>query len=451
MSLARNDLVGLAGPALLARESDERLVALVHDGDENAFAAIVDRYRASLERVCRRTLSPARAEDALQQAFASAYVALSRGVQPAALRAWLTTIAHNAAINELRDRQPESLEVGRELGDDEVPHDIVTRRESLRSVMRAVVDLPSRQRQVIVRQEFGGDSQEQIAGELGLTIGAVRQLAHRARCSIRAAAAALTPAPLWHRLSWLSGPCEGTELVAGSALAVAAKTAVAILVVGVAGGAAELTAARAPALLPPAATTATATATAKSAPHRRAAARPAGAARVPASFGATARATTGRASTAGRPHGDRPQAPTATRHRTAGVAPSSVAPAAQPAAATPPARVPAVEPTPDPHGGDHGIAGSEPGPGHGDHKRHGGSGHGRGGTSSGAAAVSGPGSPDTAAIPAPAADIDHVAEVEDEPQPVPEMDEVKVESDSSRGRNGSTSSEPSSGRAARSG
>ncbi|MEA2243460.1 MAG: hypothetical protein QOD24_3016 [Solirubrobacteraceae bacterium] len=446
MRPARNDLVGLAGPALLARESDERLVALVHDGDENAFAAIVGRYRAPLERVCRRTLPAARAEDALQQAFASAYVALSRGVQPAALRPWLTTIAHNAAINELRDRQPESLEVVRELGDDEVPHDIVTRRESLRSVMRAVVDLPSRQRPVIVRQEFGGDSQQQIAGDLGLTIGAVRQLAHRARCSIRAAAAALMPAPLLQRLPWLSGPFDGTELVAGSALAVAAKTAAAILAAGAAGaasaagaagGAVELTAARVP--------VAVAHAPAKSAPQHRAAARPAGAARVPASSGEAARATTGRRSTAGRPHRARPHAPTAERDRSAGVAPSAVAPAAQPAAASPPVGAPAPEPTQHADG-EHGTTGSEPESGHSNHNGHGGSGQGRGGASSGAAAVSGSGSLDAGASSAPAADAQHAAEVQDEPEPAPEIeDEVKAHPDSSGGRSGPSSPDPPPG------
>lgn len=240
--LARNELVGFAGPALLARESDERLVALVRDGDENAFAAIVARYRQPLERHCRRTLSPSRAEDALQQTFAKAYVALSEGAQPGALRAWLYAIAHNTAVNGLRDRQSESLEAAGEYGVHQQTHEIVAGRESLRSVVRAVVGLPARQRQVLVRQEFEGATQEQIAAELGLSTGAVRQLAHRARSTVRAAAGALIPAPLWRLLPWQLGCTGGGDVALNSAFAaVIGKTAVVLLMATAAGGAVELT------------------------------------------------------------------------------------------------------------------------------------------------------------------------------------------------------------------
>jgi RNA polymerase sigma factor (sigma-70 family) len=239
---ARGELVGFAGPALLARESDERLAALVRDGDHNAFAAIVARYRLPLERHCRRTLPPSRAEDALQQTFAKAYVALSEGAQPIALKAWLYAIAHNTSLNGLRDRDGESLEAAGEFGAHHQTHDIVARRESLRSLVRAVGSLPSRQRQVLVRQEFEGASQEQIAAELGLSTGAVRQLAHRARSTVRAAAAAMIPAPLWRLFPWQLGYTGGKEVALSSAFAaVVGKSAVVLLMATAAGGAVQLT------------------------------------------------------------------------------------------------------------------------------------------------------------------------------------------------------------------
>lgn len=249
----RGELVGLAGPALLARETDERLAALVREGDENAFAALVERYRRPLERHCRRTLPPARAEDALQQAFARAYLALVRGAEPASVRGWLYTIAHNTAVNGLRDRQAESLDEVADLHAQRQPDDILAGREALRSVVRAVGGLPSRQRHVLVRQELDGRSHEQIASELGLTTGAVRQLAHRARASVRAAAAAVIPAPIWRLLPGQLGRSGGGELIAGSAFgAIVGKTAVALIAVAAAGGAVELTVAR-PASAPQAA------------------------------------------------------------------------------------------------------------------------------------------------------------------------------------------------------
>jgi DNA-directed RNA polymerase specialized sigma24 family protein len=52
----------------------------------------------------------------------------------------------------------------------------------------AVRALPDSQREVIVRHAFDGDSHERIAADLGVTAGAIRQLAFRARGTLRAAA-----------------------------------------------------------------------------------------------------------------------------------------------------------------------------------------------------------------------------------------------------------------------
>ena len=113
---------------LLGGASDERLVALARAGDEQAFAAIVERYRAPLLRYCHGFLPPAAAEDALQQTFINAYAALSRDTAraPVSLRPWLYRVAHNAALNVARDPQagldqlPEGLD-GVERPDEVVP------------------------------------------------------------------------------------------------------------------------------------------------------------------------------------------------------------------------------------------------------------------------------------------------------------------------------------------
>src|SRR3954447_3558284 len=87
---------------LLRTQSDARLVALAREGHERAFEAIVERYRKPLLRTCRRVLSEARAEDALQQALVAAWRGLQRGDDVRELRPWLHRIAHNTALNQLR-------------------------------------------------------------------------------------------------------------------------------------------------------------------------------------------------------------------------------------------------------------------------------------------------------------------------------------------------------------
>jgi predicted alpha/beta-fold hydrolase len=59
------------------------------------------------------------------------------------------------------------------------------------SGIRAVGALPPKQRQVIVRHALEGDSHERIAADFGMSAGAIRQLVHRARRTVREAAAGL--------------------------------------------------------------------------------------------------------------------------------------------------------------------------------------------------------------------------------------------------------------------
>ena len=98
----------------------------------------------------------------------------------------------------------------------------------------AVSALPPKQRQVIVRHAVDGDSHERIATDLGMSAGSIRQLAHRARRTVREAAAALLPGPLLRVLPF--GPDAAEVLPAAGGGAVLAKVAVVVVAAGAAGG-----------------------------------------------------------------------------------------------------------------------------------------------------------------------------------------------------------------------
>ena len=70
------------------------------------------------------------------------------------------------------------------------------RRWVMRRTLTGLAALPEAQREALLRTAVEGRSQEQVAAELGLSEGAVRGLVYRARAALRAAATALTPAPL---------------------------------------------------------------------------------------------------------------------------------------------------------------------------------------------------------------------------------------------------------------
>ena len=204
----------------------------------------MERYRRPIMRYVSRILPPERAEDVVQQSFVKAYEAMRRDAATLQLRPWLYRIAHNNALNALRDRGLRHAELDDRLDGVERPDQALERAQGLRELVVAVQALPERQREAILLRELEGRSYQEIAVTLGVTDGAVRQLLNRARNSLRAAAAAVTPWPLLSRLAAgeSADPVAvrvGEAVGASAAGAVAAKVCATALVTGaVIGGAA---------------------------------------------------------------------------------------------------------------------------------------------------------------------------------------------------------------------
>jgi RNA polymerase sigma factor (sigma-70 family) len=198
---------------VLRTQSDERLVALARGGSEAAFQAIVERYRRPLQRACRRVLSESRAEDAVQQAFMAAWMALERGDEVLALRAWLLMIARNTSLNALRVPGFDYAELRESLDTGAAPQEALERREVMRQTLAGLAALPERQREALLRSAVAGVSYADIAHDLGLSEGATRQLVLRARTTMRAAATALVPWPLVQALA-TGGRTDTTQRIA---------------------------------------------------------------------------------------------------------------------------------------------------------------------------------------------------------------------------------------------
>jgi RNA polymerase sigma factor (sigma-70 family) len=234
----------LAGTTLLHTQSDERLVDLTRAGNGRAFEAIVTRYRRQLLRYCSGILPPERAEDAVQQAFLNAYKGIVAGEAELKLRPWLYRIAHNSALNLLRQNGWSYDQIPEDFDGVVQPPQAVEQSERIRQMVRSVQELPERQRDAIVLRELEGRSYEEIAAALGVSDGAVRQLLNRARTTLRAAATSITPPQLVQRIAEQAGAdapaaariAEVSTAGAGGAMTLA-KLGTAVLVAGaVAGG-----------------------------------------------------------------------------------------------------------------------------------------------------------------------------------------------------------------------
>jgi RNA polymerase sigma factor (sigma-70 family) len=190
----------------LQTQPDGRLVELARAGHERAFEALVRRYRGPLLAYCRRVAPRGTAaEDILQQGLLQAWKALSGGAEVRDARAWLYRIVHNVAITALRAGG--ELPDGIVLGPGSTPVDqLVEQRMAARDALAGLAALPDLQRQVMVSTALDGQSHEEIAAAMGLTSGSVRGLIYRARSTLRAAAAAVIPAPV---INWALGDAGG--------------------------------------------------------------------------------------------------------------------------------------------------------------------------------------------------------------------------------------------------
>jgi RNA polymerase sigma factor (sigma-70 family) len=202
-------MTAYAGLRLIASESDQRLVELACRGDANAFAGIITRYRSPLQRYCGGLVPSSAVDDVVQQAFVNAWGAFSRGAEVRELKPWLYRIARNTAFKSLREARPTD-ELPETLCGADSPHADLERRMATREALTAVAGLPARQREALVCSAIAGNSLNEVAHGMGVSVLAARQLVHRARVAVRAAAAALIPLP--YRLAfWRAGRAGGAE------------------------------------------------------------------------------------------------------------------------------------------------------------------------------------------------------------------------------------------------
>jgi RNA polymerase sigma factor (sigma-70 family) len=210
----------------LSAQPDARLAELAAGGEERAFETLARRHRRALARYCARIGVPEhRVDDVLQQSLTKAWLSLSGGQEVREPRAWLYRIVHNASINSIRSARRhahdplESLPLALVPSTGEEPGLALRARDALGHVAA----LPEMQREAIVMTAIEGRSHEEAAGLLGVSDGAVRGLVHRARTTLRSAAAALAPQGLLGMLARLGGDAplaeRSVEMSAGGAAA----------------------------------------------------------------------------------------------------------------------------------------------------------------------------------------------------------------------------------------
>jgi RNA polymerase sigma-70 factor (ECF subfamily) len=208
---------GATATLVIERDNDDQLLASIRDGDDAAFATLVERYHSSLLRLARMYVDSSAAEDVVQDTWLGVLRGLSSFEGRSSLKTWLFRILVNRArtravraartipmsflaqsevesdgpvVDPLRfqspdDRYPGHWLVLRKPSADELPEERLLAGELDDVVRRALQDLPPAQSEVVRLRDVEGLPSAEVCQLLNLTEGNQRVLLHRGRSRIR--------------------------------------------------------------------------------------------------------------------------------------------------------------------------------------------------------------------------------------------------------------------------
>ena len=159
------------------------------EGDEEAFAAVVEAYDRRLRGLAFRILGDRdRMDDALQEAYVRAFRALPRFRGDARLGTWLFRITYNACLDELgRAAKNAHLpldELAGQASEGPEPGEALGVRRELEI---ALASLTPDERAVVLLVDARGLDYSEAGGILGIPVGTVASRLNRARAAMRRA------------------------------------------------------------------------------------------------------------------------------------------------------------------------------------------------------------------------------------------------------------------------
>ncbi len=165
------------------RKTDESLVEMFANGDNQAFDILLDRHK---DRVYNYILLIVRnremAEDIFQETFMRAIMTIKQGryMENGKFSAWICRIAHNQIIDIYRRERNEKTVSNEEYEDIDLFNDVklceeniedkMVREQVMRDVNNLMLHLPDEQREVVYMRYYQDLSFKEIADITGVSI-----------------------------------------------------------------------------------------------------------------------------------------------------------------------------------------------------------------------------------------------------------------------------------------
>jgi len=159
-------------------------------GDDDAFALLVETYQKPVYNLCYRMLGDGQeAEDAAQESFWRAYQALQRYDPERSFITWLLSIAAHYCIDQQRRRRIPTFsmdDIMEELVPDNAPspEKETARSEEQRMLQGLIAEMKPQDRAALILRYWYDFSEQEISQALSLSVSAVKSRLHRARLQL---------------------------------------------------------------------------------------------------------------------------------------------------------------------------------------------------------------------------------------------------------------------------
>lgn len=166
-------------------KSDKEVIERILNGNPELFRILVERYQSSVAGVVKGMLGDCpEADDVGQETFIRLYNSLKDYRGDAALKTYLTRIAMNLSLNELKKRKRySSTTVSLDSGINYNPESEVSapeRKENMEIIQKAIDLLEPRQKSVFIMRIVEGYSTIETAKALKIPLGTVLSRLSRA-------------------------------------------------------------------------------------------------------------------------------------------------------------------------------------------------------------------------------------------------------------------------------